>query len=179
MLDLVQHFFQNPSFSSNPGRPSQNLFSQRRLTEESRCPSDHLERPEGFLYCLFLFRRAILKHTQSVILTSLDFAILIGIDSYADGMLRSRILVNQQNNSLDRILELEQVNFKRLSNKPASGVNHIPRLASRISCFRSFSILIRNSSIASAPISVSSIRDSISAMSILGTMRSSARSHSS
>ena len=56
--------------------------------------------PEGVLYCLFLFRRAILEHTQSVILTSLDFAILIGIDSDADGMLRSRILVNQQNNSL-------------------------------------------------------------------------------
>ena len=56
---------------------------------------------EGVLYCLFLFRRAILEHTQSVILTSLDFAILIGINSDADGMLRSRILVNQQNNSLD------------------------------------------------------------------------------
>ena len=56
---------------------------------------------EGVLYCLFLFRRAILEHTQSVILTSLDFAILIGIASDADGMLRSRILVNQQNNSLD------------------------------------------------------------------------------
>lgn len=101
MLNLVQHFFQNPSLSSNPGRPSQNLFSQRRLTEESRCPSDYLEMLEGVLYCLFLFRRAILEHTQSVILTSLDFAILIGINSDADGMLRSRILVNQQNNRLD------------------------------------------------------------------------------
>ena len=40
-------FFQNPSLSSNPGRPSQNLFSQRRLTEESRCPSNHLEMLEG------------------------------------------------------------------------------------------------------------------------------------
>ena len=57
--------------------------------------------PEGVLYCLFLFRRAILEHTQSVILTSLDFAILIGINSDADGMLRSRILVNQQNYSLN------------------------------------------------------------------------------
>lgn len=46
MLDLVQHFFQNPSLSSNPGRPSQNLFSQRRLTEESRCP------PQTILKCL-------------------------------------------------------------------------------------------------------------------------------
>ena len=101
MLDLVQHFFQNPSLSSNPGRPSQNLFSQRRLTEESRCPSDHLEMLEGVLYCLFLFRMAILEHTQSVILTSLDFAILIGINSDADGILRSRILVNQQNDRLD------------------------------------------------------------------------------
>ena len=72
----------------------------KHLTEESRCPSDHLEMLEGVLNCLFLFRRAILEHTQSVILTSLDFAILIGIDSDADGMLRSRILVNQQNNSL-------------------------------------------------------------------------------
>ena len=94
-------FFQNPSLSSNPGRPSQNLFSQRRLTEESRCPSDHLEMLEGVLYCLFLFRRAILEHTQSVILTSLDFAILIGINSDADGMLLSMILVNQQNNGLN------------------------------------------------------------------------------
>ena len=56
---------------------------------------------EGVLYCLLLFRMAILEHTQSVILTSLDFAILIGFNSDADGMLRSRILVNQQNNSLD------------------------------------------------------------------------------
>ena len=101
MLDLVQHFFQNPSLSSNPGRPSQNLFFQRRLTEESRCHSDHLEMLEDVLYCLFLFRRAILEHTQSVILTSLDFAILIGINSDADGMLLSRILVNQQNNGLN------------------------------------------------------------------------------
>ena len=77
---------------------------------------------EDVLYCLFLFRRAILEHTQSVILTSLDFAILIGINSDADGMLWSRILVNQQNNSLD----MARYDMKYVLSKGCSLFNDYP-----------------------------------------------------